>query len=225
MNKFAKTNTVKLSDGSLECLKWLALLLMTADHISTFLYNGELQYLNNAGRLAFPIFAFVFAYNLNRNNAEHFFKRSLVRLVIFGAAATPFFAYLTNTHNYLPLNILFTLAAGLLCVIAYSKGRYIEAALIVFFVGLTVEYSWVGLALILSAYCLIRNGSDAALYCCLISLASLFIVNGSFYAFLAAPLILLFSLHEIKFPRFKWAFYFYYPLHLAIILIIKVVLT
>ncbi len=222
MIMLAKKNTLKLSDGSLECLKWLALVLMSADHISTFLYNGELQYLNNAGRVAFPIFAFVFAYNLSRDNAERFFKRSLVRLVAFGAVATPIFISLGEIHNYLPLNIMFTLAAGLLCVAAFKQEKYIETACIVILVGFAVEYSWIGLTLILSSYCLIKNGTDRALYCCLISLALLFLINGSFYAFLAAPIILLFSVCKLKIPRFKWAFYVYYPLHLAILWLIQV---
>lgn len=51
-------------DGTVEALKWLALALMTGDHVNKYLFNGTLPFLFEAGRLALPIFVFVLAYNL-----------------------------------------------------------------------------------------------------------------------------------------------------------------
>lgn len=219
-----RSNAINISNGGLECLKWLALILMTGDHISTFLFGGDITFLNNAGRIALPIFAFVFAYNLGRDNAEEFYTRSSKRLLIFGIMSMPLYLSLANTHNLLPLNILFTLLAGLLIIISYNKKKYTEAVILFVFVGFTVEYNWFGLALIFTCHCFVKSGSDGWLYAMLTSLAMLYLLNVNFYAFLAVPIIMAISWREISFPRFKWAFYAYYPLHLAFILLIKVTL-
>ncbi|MGP4945161.1 TraX family protein [Pseudoalteromonas nigrifaciens] len=212
---------VKLSNGALECLKWIALILMTGDHISTFLAGGDIAVLNNAGRIAMPLFAFVFAYNLNRENAQTLYKRSAKRLLIFGLISTPFYISLANTNGIYPLNILFTLAAGLLCIVAYSQKRYVELALVFIFTGLIVEYNWFGLMLIFTCYMYIKSKQERWLYSVLLSLVLLYLSNMNFYAFLAIPIILMFAGREVKFPRFKWAFYCYYPLHLCVLLMIK----
>nr|WEG85486.1 trbP [Escherichia coli] len=58
-----------IADGTIEALKWLALLAMTGDHVNKYLFNGTLPYLFEAGRLALPLFVFVLAYNLARPGA------------------------------------------------------------------------------------------------------------------------------------------------------------
>ena len=55
-----------LADGTVEALKWFALLLMTGDHVNKYLFNGTIDWLFDAGRLCLPIFVFVLAYNLAR---------------------------------------------------------------------------------------------------------------------------------------------------------------
>jgi len=60
---------VAVSDGTLEALKWLALLLMVADHTNKYLLHDASHTLFNAGRIAMPLFVFVLAYNLARPDA------------------------------------------------------------------------------------------------------------------------------------------------------------
>ena len=55
-----------VADGTLEALKGLALLLMSADHVNKYLLNGTVPALFDAGRLALPDFTFVLACNLGR---------------------------------------------------------------------------------------------------------------------------------------------------------------
>ncbi|WP_010101405.1 TraX family protein [Verminephrobacter aporrectodeae] len=55
-----------VADGTCEGLKWLALALMTGDHVNKYLFNATLPVLFEAGRLALPIFVFVLACNLAR---------------------------------------------------------------------------------------------------------------------------------------------------------------
>lgn len=59
-----------LSDGSIELLKWLALILMTGDHINKYLLDYSNDILFNMGRLVLPIFVFVLAYNLTRKGIK-----------------------------------------------------------------------------------------------------------------------------------------------------------
>ena len=55
-----------LSSGTLEALKWLALLLMTLDHVNKHLLHASVPELFAAGRLTLPLFGFVLGYNLAR---------------------------------------------------------------------------------------------------------------------------------------------------------------
>jgi hypothetical protein len=75
-----------VSDGTIEAMKWLALLSMTGDHVNKCLFNGTLPFLFEIGRLAMPLFIFVLAYKLARpgiyeNGA---YLRIMTRLTIFG---------------------------------------------------------------------------------------------------------------------------------------------
>ena len=45
---------VAVSDGTLEALKWQALLLMVADHTNKYLLHDASHTLFNAGRIAMP---------------------------------------------------------------------------------------------------------------------------------------------------------------------------
>jgi len=57
---------LRIPDGTVEALKWLALVLMTGDHVNKYLFNATLPVLFEAGRVALPLFVFVLAYNLAR---------------------------------------------------------------------------------------------------------------------------------------------------------------
>ena len=47
-----------LADGTVEALKWFALLSMTGEHVNKYLFNGTIDWLFDAGRLCLPIFVF-----------------------------------------------------------------------------------------------------------------------------------------------------------------------
>jgi hypothetical protein len=107
---------LRLSSGSVEALKWLALVAMTGDHINAFFYGRELPFLTELGRLAMPLFGMVLAYNMARPKADH--GRLMLRLSLFGVLAAPAHAYLTG--DIVPVNILFTFAVAA-AVQGYSR--------------------------------------------------------------------------------------------------------
>ena len=82
-----------VSDGTIEAMKWLALLSMTGDHVNKYLFNGTLPFLFEIGRLAMPLFIFVLAYNLVRPGVYESgaYLRIMTRLTIFGLLASPVF--------------------------------------------------------------------------------------------------------------------------------------
>ena len=49
----------------MEGLKWLAFICMIIDHGNKFIPSFNLHYLSFIGRLAMPLFAFIFGYSLN----------------------------------------------------------------------------------------------------------------------------------------------------------------
>jgi hypothetical protein len=109
---------LELSSGSLEVLKWLALLLMTLDHVNKHLLHASVPELFAVGRLALPLFGFVLGYNLARPGAlaSGSYSRTARRLAIFGTIATiPFIALGGLGWGWWPLNIMATLLVATLC--------------------------------------------------------------------------------------------------------------
>lgn len=217
-----------ISNGSLEALKWLALLLMTGDHINKYLFNGTIELLYIAGRMAMPIFVFILAYNLARPDAieRGIYKRTMKRLMVFGIIATPPFLALGGTiKTGWPLNILFTLLA--LTTILYlievrPMNTFVFAAITFIFAGSSVEFWWPALLLGVATWCYFKQPGFTPAVISLISLGSLWIINHNLWALGAIPLIMGAALIPIKFPRFRWAFYVYYPAHLFIIFLIRI---
>ena len=86
---------VELSDGAVEAMKWLGLILMTADHAQKYGLISAVPGIYEAGRVAFPLFGIVLAYNLARASSEGHavYLRVLTRLLVCGAIASiPFIA-------------------------------------------------------------------------------------------------------------------------------------
>lgn len=53
-----------LSNDNIEAFKWLALALMTLDHVNKYLFSDNLPAAFQLGRLLMPLFTFVLSYNL-----------------------------------------------------------------------------------------------------------------------------------------------------------------
>jgi hypothetical protein len=221
-------NRLVVKDGTLESLKWLALALMTGDHVNKYLFNSTIDWLYNAGRVALPLFVFVLAYNLARPgvlaSGAHF--RTIKRLLVFGVIASiPFCALGGLYQGWWPLNIMFTLAAityALYLIEQKTPKSYIGAGMIVLIVGSSVEFWWPAIILGLTVWWFLKSPSWLPLTFVAVSLIGLGFCNGNSWALLAIPIVLAVSRLDLHLPRLRWAFYGFYPLHLAALWIIRI---
>ncbi len=215
-----------LSDGTLEAFKWLGLILMTGDHVNKYLFNGTLPVLFETGRLALPLFVFVLAYNLARPYALEcgVYRRTMIRLAIFGGFATPAFIALGGLRfgGVWPLNIMFTLLAFTAMACLIEKGRIFTAGFVFLVGGGLGEFLWPALAfgLAVSSYC--KKPSLATAAVALIACAILWFINHNMWALATLPVILLATRFDLQVPRLRLLFYGYYPLHLALLLFIRI---
>lgn len=230
MLKFSQTLSVPphlvVSDGMLETLKLLGLILMTGDHINKYLFNGTLPMLFEIGRLALPLFVFVLAYNLARPHALEcgVYRRTIIRLMVFGGLATPLFITLGGIRfgGFWPLNIMFTLLAVTVTACLIEKGRFFRAGLVFLVGGGLGEFFWPAIVFGLAIWSHCKRPSFMAVTAALIACASLWFTNHNMWALAALPVILLATCFDLRAPRLRLLFYSYYPLHLAVLLMIRI---
>lgn len=206
-------------------MKWLGLLAMTGDHVDKYLFNGTINVLFDAGRIAMPVFACVLACNLARPGTmtSGVYIRTMKRLVIFGVLAMPAFVGLGGLRaGWWPLNIMFALLAMTAILYLVERGDYIAAAVLFIIAGSSVEFWWPGLTVGLAVWWYCRRPGWMPILCGLVALVSLRWVNGNLWALAALPVFLLASRIDLRVPRLRWVFYVFYPLHLSALWLIRI---
>lgn len=205
---------LRLASGSIEALKWLALLCMVVDHVNAVMYSRELgPWATAIGRIAFPLFAVCLGVNLARPGADK--RECLMRLLVVGAVATIPHALLFGYVGPWPLNVLCTFAVAVAWLLAVESGR---TWLLPMLAGLCVlvEYWWPGVALVVLAHALARHGATPhRVMATMVALLLLCLVNTNAWALLAVPVVALvhwWSPHVSRSGRFFWWFY---PVHLV----------
>ena len=214
-----------ISNGGIELLKWIGLVLMMLDHINTFILNGKYPFLFEAGRVVMPLFAFVLAYNLARTSKnESVYKRVMQRLLIYGVIATPFFIAIHSVNvmglSWYRLNILFTLLVSTICIYCLEKGDSVSfSAFIVVFVlgGAFVEFLHPAILFTVFAWQYCRSGKKQCLLLMLLMVFPIGIINRSMSGAFSLALIFLVSKVDINIPRAKNFFYAFYPVHLSVL--------
>ncbi|WP_434989690.1 TraX family protein [Xanthomonas melonis] len=215
-----------MTSSGREALKWIALVLMTGDHVAKVFFGGYVPVLSELGRIAFPVFALVMAYNLAQPRADY--AKSVLRLAGWGLLAQPFHAWAFG--YWLPLNVLLTFALSACVVLLLGRIIGIEPSnkaqrrpflllLLAVLAPLVVDYQWSGVWLVVTAWGWFRTRRGGWLVLAASSLLALCWYNGNLWALGALPVLAL-GYVWWPVPRLRWAFYVYYVGHLGLLVLI-----
>ena len=197
---------------------------MVLDHVNQYLCHSALPWVFPIARLSFPLFGFVLAYNLARpdtisNGAA---VRLMKRLATFALiAAIP---HTILDGRLFPLNILATLLVATGTVYLFEQGGLKRWHGILVFVagGCIVEGNWFAVAVCVTAYRYCQSPTVLRLSLLIASLAVLgLFINANQWALAVLPVILIAPYVGISLKRQRHLFYWFYPAHLAVILLAR----
>ena len=195
---------------------------MLVDHIGSFLFP-KLIFLRVLGRLSLPLFAYQFVVGFrNTSDPDRYFKR----LTLFALISQIPYQFLTGFDSF-ELNILFTfLFSFVVLMILKKKGLQKLWVLLILPIFLWCSYSYYGLALILLIY-YVRKWNIGFVFLNLIYVISTG-VWVQFVSVFSYPLIgcidrfvAFYRFDNLELKNFKYFFYLFYPAHLAVILMIR----
>ena len=222
-------------------LKLIAIITMTIDHIGVVFGTPFYTFLRAVGRLSFPIFAYLLTegYDHTKSFSKYFFK-----LLIFALISEVIYDYIFfGSFIYMNANnVFFTLALGLLTLFLLDKSRIlvkkyfkekidliiifpITYFLIVIIMGLIGEflnfsYGMLGI-FVISFFYLFK---DSLLLTVISVTLSTLIFGESVQYFSLFSLILIWFYNKKLGKKCKFFFYLYYPLHILILGLIKMLL-
>ena len=200
-------------------IKLLAAVLMVCDHIGAVIFP-KILILRFLGRLSFPLFAWLIGQGEKYTNN---FKLYLLRLVILGVVSQPIY-YLTFHSS--ALNILATLAFGLLAI---RVTKVIGSNLFTFIFAVlaqlaNAEYGAYGVFVIILLSEMNFTKITWWIKWISLNLLTFWLPGFFFHQFLAGLTPLILSLWNSQQGRkAKW-FYPFYPVHLALILILQLLI-
>lgn len=218
-------------------LKLIAIISMAIDHVGKIFFPDNIL-MAIIGRIAFPLFGYCLVVGcLYTSN----YKKYILRLLVFAVISQPFYnmAFHPSWEEFLQeffsVNIFFTLIAGVLAVNALmeiKKHWWMLALALAMEVLIGLDYGLYGIILMLIFY-LCRNRSWLS---ALLALAWIIWCGGAgdflqlgpvslglqFFAILALPLIYIHS--NVKPKINKYFFYAFYPAHLLLIFIVRIIL-
>lgn len=218
-------------------LKLLAILFMTIDHVGMILLP-EILWLRIVGRLAFPLFAYQFAVSVNLTKHP---KKMGLNLIIFALISQIVYVFINN--DFFKLNIFFTLFLAWLTIylIKNIKNIYLKllflAPILIFLLfpffikefpeidyGIYGVFVLIFFAFFLKKPTIMNIGFIfSTIIFCILSIPSS--NSGSLlqiFCLFSIPLFYLRIPVKIKLPNILY--YTYYPLHLAILLILSKIL-
>ena len=229
-------------------LKLIAITAMLIDHLGARVFP-QYPIMRIIGRISFPIFAYCIAVGCAYT---HNIARYFLRVLLLGVLVQPLYTTAMGhqamgafdwAHNFYrvdliarhyygaPLNILFTLSAGILMIWTIRDKKYLLTALLVaalWYFGDQIDYGLKGVLLMTLFYVFLDRPLTSfvwvlglMVYWGVPQLRSHFnpfavtSVSTQFFAVLALPLIYLPMHTGLKIN--KYVFYAFYPAHLALI--------
>ena len=219
-------------------LKLIAMLSMLIDHVGVFLFPSILVF-RMIGRIAFPIFAYMIAEGCRHTRNR---TRYLAGIAGLGTVCQIVMTVMTNSHH---MGILLTFSLAILVI--YATDAFLAEQTLVRAIGMTLviggavffstvmpliprfhgfkmDYDVFGILLPVLLY--YANGRRPKL----ISATALLLIYAlltnyvQFFALFAIPLLFLYDGTRGR-ARLKYLFYVFYPLHLAVIYLIKFLIS
>ena len=204
-------------------LKLLAMLTMTLDHIGVQMFPGVL-WLRIVGRLAFPIYAYMIAEGCahTRNRRKYLLQMAglalLCQLVYFFAMGSLFQCILVTFTLSILLIYACDTGSRPLTALALLGVAFVTVALPRLLPGtdFAIDYGFFGVLVPVAAY-LGETRRKKLLFTAGALVVLAWLVGGiQWYSLDALLPLALYSGQRGK-RRMKWLFYLYYPLHLAAI--------
>jgi hypothetical protein len=217
-----------------DAIKILAIITMTIDHIGVIFFpeRGSLRFI---GRLAFPLFCYLIVLGLeSTRNVWKYFGR----LIVFAFIAQLPYSLAFGISVLDELNILFTLALGLLFMTLLLPLRKLSIFCVIPAVAsffLNFDYGLYGILLVLSMYVMKKHTAVGGLTMLSLNSFFLYIQYIPLRQMLSILSVIVIILHKRGLvrndlstspktpypPLKKYLFYIYYPLHLALLSFIK----
>ncbi len=197
-------------------LKTVGIISMIVDHVGLMFFPHILIF-RIIGRLALPIFAFGIA-NGYKHTSD--LKKYFFRLLVFALVAQVPFMLAINAQK---LNILFTFVYGLAVLFLLDKKKYILVlVLLLLSTKLPMDYGYYGI-LAIFAFFFFKN--KLALMAFFLLITAVYSFDLQWYhqllSLVGVLLMLYFPVKLFKLQLPKYLFYWFYPIHLIILLFIK----
>ena len=218
-------------------LKMIAACAMLIDHTG-HVFFPEAIYMRCIGRLAFPIFAFMVAmgYSYTRD-----IKKYMLRMFIFAIITQVPYVYMIGSFDPLPFNVIFTLLFGLVSIYAIETGKPIIGITVAILLAILAEsggfdHGAFGVFMVIAFYYTrdskYLSNLSAILLILLLSTYYLLIFGLNTYTWIiilfylfAIPVINLYNEKKgISNPFTKWFFYVFYPIHILMLVILKIII-
>jgi len=219
-------------DFGRELLKIIAIVTMVIDHIGKILYP-DLLLLRIIGRLSFPIFAYLIVLGIESTKKP---RKYMVTLLSFAVISQLPYFLAFGIQPFERLNILFSLFLSAVTIYFYNKKSLLAFVPLLLSIILPTEGSYYVVLTAVGMKLLKDTPKLGALALFALNIQFLFIpdldTQIQILALLAVPLIFLHIKNwlkkEILIPENslaysirKYAFYSFYPLHLALLFLIK----
>ena len=219
-------------------LKIIALVSMLIDHIGWILIPAPATHIFRAiGRIAMPIYAFFVAQGYFYTRSK---KRYMLTLLFWSVISQIPYVFISGPLHF---NFMFALFLSTLCILAienFKQHKFWYSLIIVLIVAFanpffppTIDYSCFGILLVLAFY-FIKDKSLSFLVAsvllvgigiqhCISSASDGMYVLAWFASLLALVLLYFYNGKKGKL-NLKYLFYAFYPLHLTILYILKLII-
>ncbi len=197
---------------------------MTLDHVGAVLFP-EFLFLRFIGRLAFPIFSYLIVLGIESTRNV---RKYLGRLFLFALLSQIPYFLAFEIAPFEQLNILFTLFFGALSIHVFYKKAPLAFLPVIAAILLNSEGGLYGIAMVAIMEVLNKNLDLGVLLVIVFTSLVSFVLSIQLFSLIALPVVFLHKRgwlrREKDYTRSslrRYSYYFYYPLHLALLYLIK----